>query len=62
MAVVQAGSCSSDSILSLGTSMCCGCGPKRKEEEEEGGKIHSIEKDKAQKENTELGEVAFVMG
>lgn len=43
------------------TSMCCGCGPKRKEEEE-GEKIHSIEKDKAQKENTELGEVAFVMG
>ena len=28
MAVVWAGSCSSDSAPNLGTSMCCGCSPK----------------------------------
>ena len=28
MAVVQAGSCSSNSTFSLGTSICCGCSPK----------------------------------
>ena len=28
-AVVETGSCSSDSIPSLGTSMCLGCGPKK---------------------------------
>ena len=28
VAVVQAGNCSSDSTPSLGTSMCCRCGPK----------------------------------
>ena len=27
--VAQAGSCSSDSTPSLGTSICCGCGPKK---------------------------------
>lgn len=31
VAVVKAGSCSSDSTLGLGTSICCGCGAKRKE-------------------------------
>ena len=30
MAVMQASSCSSDSTPSLGTSMCHGCGPKKK--------------------------------
>ena len=30
VAVVQAGSCSSDSTPSLGTSICCGCGPEKK--------------------------------
>ena len=29
MAVVEAGSCSSNSTSSLGTSMCQGCGPKK---------------------------------
>ena len=29
MAVVYAGSCSSDSTPSLGTSLCCGCSPKK---------------------------------
>ena len=29
VAVVQAGSCSSDSTPSLGTSVCHGCGPKK---------------------------------
>jgi len=29
VAVVQASSCSSDSSPSLGTSICCGCGPKK---------------------------------
>ena len=29
VAVVQAGSCSSDQTPSLGTSICCGCGPKK---------------------------------
>ena len=29
MAVTQAGSCSSDSSPSLGTSMCCKCGPEK---------------------------------
>ena len=29
MAVVWAGSCSSDLIPSLGTSICCGCGPRK---------------------------------
>ena len=29
VAVVQAGSCSSDSTPSLGTSICCRCGPKK---------------------------------
>ena len=30
VAVAQAGSYSSDSTPSLGTSICCGCGPKEK--------------------------------
>ena len=30
MAVVEAGSCSSDSSPSLGASICRGCGPKKK--------------------------------
>ena len=30
MAVAQAGSCSSDSTPSPGTSICCSCGPKKK--------------------------------
>ena len=29
VAVAQAGGCSSDSTPSLGTSMCCRCGPKK---------------------------------
>ena len=29
VAVTQAGSCCSDSIPSLGTSICCGCSPKK---------------------------------
>ena len=29
MAVLEAGSCSSDSTPSLGTSISCGCGPKK---------------------------------
>ena len=31
VAVVQAGSCSSNSTPSLGTSICCGCGSKNKQ-------------------------------
>ena len=31
VAVVKAGSCSSDSTPNLGTSMCCGCSPKKKQ-------------------------------
>ena len=30
VAVVRAGSCSSDSIPSLGTTICHGCGPEKK--------------------------------
>ena len=30
VAVVQAGSCNAASTLSLGTSICCSCGPKKK--------------------------------
>ena len=30
MAVAKASSCSSDETSSLGTSICCGCGPKKK--------------------------------
>ena len=30
VAVAQAGSCSCDSTPSLGTSICCECGPKKK--------------------------------
>ena len=30
MAVVEAGSCSSDSTPNLGTSICCRCSPKNK--------------------------------
>ena len=33
MAVVQAGSCSSDLTPSLGTSICHRCGPKKKQKE-----------------------------
>ena len=49
VAVVQASRCSSDSTPSLGTSICCRCGPKKekkraKKESEEGSK------DKTQKE------------
>ena len=29
LAVVQASDCSSDSTPSLGTSICCGCGPRK---------------------------------
>ena len=32
VAVVEAGSCSSDSTPSLGTSICCGYGPKKTED------------------------------
>ena len=32
VAVVQAGSCSSDSTPSLGTSICLGCGPKKQKQ------------------------------
>ena len=35
VAVVQASSCRSHSTLSLGTSICHGCGPKKKEEDPE---------------------------
>ena len=34
VAVVYAGSCSSDSIPSLGTSTCCTCGPKKQKKKE----------------------------
>ena len=34
VAVVVAGSCSSDSTPSLGTSVCRGCGPKKKKKKE----------------------------
>ena len=34
VAVVQAGGCSSNSTPSLGTSMCCGCGPKKRPKKE----------------------------
>ena len=36
VAMVQAGSCSSDETTSLGTSMCHGCGPKRTKKTEKG--------------------------
>ena len=32
VAVAKAGSCSSDSTPSLGTSTCCGCGPKKQKQ------------------------------
>ena len=35
VAVVPTGSCSSDWTPRLGTSMCCGCGPKKTKEEKE---------------------------
>ena len=35
VAVVEAGSCSSDSAPSLGASTCCGYGPKKKKKKEE---------------------------
>ena len=35
VAVVEAGSCSSDLTPSLGTSTCCRCGPERKKKEKE---------------------------
>ena len=33
VATVEAGSCGSDSTPNLGTSMCCGCGPKKTKKE-----------------------------
>ena len=33
VAVVQAGSCNSDSTPPLGTSICCGCGPRGKKKQ-----------------------------
>ena len=43
VAVAQGSSCSSDSTPSLGTSICCRCGPKKtkekkKEQRKEGGR------------------------
>ena len=35
VAVVQAGSCSSNLTPSLGTSICCGYGPKKKKKKKE---------------------------
>ena len=35
VAVAVAGSCSSDLAPSLGTSICCGCGPKKKKKKKE---------------------------
>ena len=42
VAVVQAGSCSSDSPPSLGTSICRGCGPKNKTKQNKTNKIKSL--------------------
>ena len=41
VAVAVVGSCSSDSTPNLGTSICCGCGPKKihKKEKENNRKI-----------------------
>ena len=38
VAVVQAGSCGSHWTPNLGTSMCCGCGPKKTKKEGEEGR------------------------
>ena len=35
VAVVKASTCSSDLTLSLGTSICQGCGPKKQKKERE---------------------------
>ena len=39
VAVVEAGSCSSDSAPSLGTSICCGSGPKEQNKQTKNQKI-----------------------
>ena len=37
VAVMEAGGHSLDSIPGLGTSICCGCGPKRQKKSSRGG-------------------------
>jgi len=41
VAVAQAGSCSSDLTPSLGTSMCCGCGPKKMQKKKKKGEVQT---------------------
>ena len=53
VAVVQASSCSSDSTPSLGTFICCGCGPKKtngRKKGREGGRKEGKEGRKRKKE------------
>ena len=42
VAVVEAGSCSSNSTPSLGTSICCRCGQRRKEGRKEKSQVNNI--------------------
>ena len=43
VAVAVAGSCSSDSTPSLGTSMCCGCGSKKEKKRKEKKRTFTLE-------------------
>ena len=52
VAVVQAGSCSSDSTAGLGTSICCRCGLKKKETGLKGAVNLSFSKVRRRKTNT----------
>ena len=44
VAVVQAGSCSSNSTPSLGTSICCRCGPKKTKNKQNKGFLFLVAK------------------
>ena len=50
VAVVQAGSCSSDSAPSLGTSIYCRCGPKKEKARKKEGRREGRKKE----QNTEM--------
>ena len=42
VAMAEAGSCSSNSTSSLGTSMCCRCGPKKQKKKKKKKKIPNV--------------------
>ena len=60
VAVVQAGNCGSDSVPSLGTSICCRCSPKKTKDQKK-KKIDTFKDDKVQTINVKLNRIVEIM-